>query len=80
MVQEGIVLGHKIFHKRIEVDKANVEIIEKLPSPTFFKAIRSFLEHVGFYKRFIKDFFKIAKPLSMLLIKDVPFNFSKDYL
>ena len=80
MVQEGIVFGHKISHKGIEVDKAKVEIIEKLPPPISIKAIKSFLGHVGFYKRFIKGFSKIAKPLSMLLIKDVPFNFSKDYL
>ena len=80
MVQEGIVLSHKISQKGIEVDKAKVEIIEKLPPPISIKAIKSFLGHVGFYKRFIKDFSKIAKPLSMLLIKDVPFNFSKDYL
>ena len=76
----GIVLGHKISQKGIEVDKAKVEIIEKLPPTTSVKAIRSFLGHIGFYKRFIKDFSKIAKPLSMLLDKDVPFNFSNDCL
>ena len=80
MVQEGIVLGHKISQKRIEVDKAKVEIIEKLPPPTSVKAIRSFLGHVGFYRRFIKTFSKIAKPLSMLLMKDVPFDFSDECL
>ena len=63
MVQEGIVLGHKISQKRIEIDKAKIEIIEKLPPPIAIKAIRSFLGHVGFYRRFIKDFSKIAKPL-----------------
>ena len=62
------------------MDKAKVEIIEKLPPPTSVKAIRSFLGHLGFYRRFIKDFSKIAKPLSMLLVKDTPFNFSNDYL
>ena len=46
MVQEGIVLGHKIFHKGNEVDKARVEITEKLPLPTSFKAIGSFVGHV----------------------------------
>ena len=69
MVQEGIMLGHKISQKGIKVDKAKVEIIEKLSPPTSVKAIRSFLGHVGFYKRFIKDFLKIAKPLSILLMK-----------
>ena len=80
MVQEGIVLRHKISHKGIEMDKAKVEIIEKLPPPTSVKALRSFLGHAGFYRRFIKDFSKIAKPLSILLVKDVPFNFSDECL
>ena len=74
------MLGHKISQKGIDVDKAKVEIIEKLPPPTSVKAIRSFLGHVGFYRRFIKDFSKIVKPLSILLEKDVPFNFSNDCL
>ncbi|KAG9458645.1 hypothetical protein H6P81_003153 [Aristolochia fimbriata] len=45
MVREGIVLGHKISEKGIEVDKAKIEVIEKLPPPTSVKAIRSFLGH-----------------------------------
>src|SRR5262249_39547189 len=56
MVKEGIVLGHKISQKGMEVDRAKVEAIEKLPPPTLVKAVRSFLGHVGFYKRSIKDF------------------------
>ena len=78
MVREGIVLGHKISPNGIEVDRAKVEIIEKLPSPNSIRAIRSFLGHVGFYRRFIKDFSKISKPLSNLLIKDVSFFFSNE--
>ncbi|KAK8540180.1 hypothetical protein V6N12_046471 [Hibiscus sabdariffa] len=56
MVTEGTVLGHKISSKGIEVDKAKVEVIEKLPPPATVKGIRSFLGHAGFYMRFIKDF------------------------
>lgn len=80
MVTEGIVLGHKISSKGIEVDKAKVDVIEKLPPPTNVKGIRTFLGHAGFYRRFIKDFSKIAKPLSNLLNKDISFNFDAECL
>ena len=77
MVTGGIVLGHKVSHQGIEVDRAKVELIEKLPPPSDVKAIRSFLGHAGFYRRFIKDFSKIAKPLSNLLVSDTPFIFDE---
>ncbi|MCI29566.1 reverse transcriptase [Trifolium medium] len=48
MVTEGIVLGHKNSSKGIEVDKAKVEVIEKLPPLVNIKGIRSFLGHAGF--------------------------------
>nr|GEV08840.1 reverse transcriptase domain-containing protein [Tanacetum cinerariifolium] len=64
--------------KRIEVDKAKVDVITKLPHPTTVKGIRSFLGHAGFYRRFIKDFLKIARPMTRLLEKDTPFIFSKE--
>ena len=54
MVQEGIVLGYKVSKNGIEVDKAKIEVIDKLPPPTSIKGIGSFLGHAGFYKRFIK--------------------------
>ena len=78
MVQEGIVLGHKILVRGIEVDKAKIDIIEKLPPPMNVKGVRSFLGHAGFYRRFIKDFSKVAKPLSNLLNKDVVFVINKE--
>ena len=53
-------------------------MIEKLPSPTNIKGVRSFLGHAGFYRRFIKDFSKIAKPLCNLLNKDTSFHFDND--
>ena len=80
MVQEGIVMGHKIFVKGIEVDKAKIDVIEKLPPTVNVKGVRSFLGHVGFYRRFIMDFSKIAKPLSNLLNKDVVFPFDEECL
>ena len=78
MVTEGVVLGHRVSGRGIEVDRAKIEAIEKLPYLRYIKGIRSFLGHAGFYRRFIKDFSKISKPLTNLLQKDVPFSFDDD--
>ncbi|KAJ1694699.1 hypothetical protein LUZ63_011397 [Rhynchospora breviuscula] len=78
MVQRGVVLGHVVTANGIEVDKAKVEVIEKLGVPTCVKDVRSFLGHAGFYRRFIKDFSKIAKPLTNLLIKDREFHINEE--
>ena len=75
MVTEGIVLGHKISATGLEVDQSKVSIIKNLAPPPTVKGVRSFLGHAGFYRRFIKDFSKIARPLCRLLEKDTKFNF-----
>ena len=80
MVTEGIVLGHKVSKQGLEVDRAKTSVIEQLPPPSNVKAVRSFLGHAGFYRRFIKDFSKISKPLSQLLEKDTSFNFNEECL
>ena len=77
MVREGIVLGHLISVRGIEVDQAKNEIIEKLPPPTLVKGVQSFLGQAGFYRRFIRDFSKVSKPLSNLLMQGVPFEFNE---
>ncbi|GJZ11730.1 reverse transcriptase domain-containing protein [Tanacetum coccineum] len=78
MVKEGIILGHKIFEAGIKVDRAKINVIAKLPYPTNIKGVRSFLGHAGFYRRFIKDFSVISKPMTQLLMKDAKFDFSDD--
>ncbi|CAM8996271.1 unnamed protein product [Rhodiola kirilowii] len=75
--QHCIVLGHLVSNRGIEVHRAKVEVIEKLPPPKDEKGIRSFLGHAGFYRCFIKDFSKIAKPLTDLLCQDAKFNFNE---
>ncbi|XP_070040647.1 uncharacterized protein [Nicotiana tomentosiformis] len=78
MFEEGIVLGHKISKKGIEIDKEKIEVISKLPPPTSVKGVRSFLCHTGFYRCFIKDFSKVVNPLCKLLEKDAKFHFNDD--
>jgi len=56
----GVVLGHIVPNKGIEVDKETVEVTKNLPPPTLVKGVRSFLEHVSFYWQFARDFLKIT--------------------
>jgi hypothetical protein len=78
MVQQGIVLGHVISRRGIEVDKAKVDLISNLPPPRTVKEVLSFLGHAGFYRRFIQDFSKMARPLCKLLVKEALFIFDED--
>nr|GEW20144.1 reverse transcriptase domain-containing protein [Tanacetum cinerariifolium] len=80
MVKEGIVLGHKISKYGIEVDRAKVDVIAKLPHPTSVKDVQSFLGHAGFYRRFIQYFSKIARPMTHILEKETTFIFSKEFI
>ncbi|KAL0289921.1 UNVERIFIED_CONTAM: Retrovirus-related Pol polyprotein from transposon.6 [Sesamum angustifolium] len=75
MVDQGLILGHIVSSKGIEVDKSKIDVIKSLPYPASVREIRSFLGHAGFYRRFIKDFSKIAQPLCTLLQKDANFEF-----
>ena len=78
IVSQGIVLGHIISEKGIEVDKAKVDLISKLPQPTNVKTVRQFLGHASFYRKFIQDFSKISKPLYKLLKKDATFEWDSE--
>ena len=77
MITNGIVLGHVVSSKGIEVDKSKIELISNLPTPKSVKDIRSFLGHAGFYRRFIKDFSVISKPLCNLLTKENVFKWTE---
>ena len=77
MVTNDIVLCHIVSSKGIEVDKSKIELIANLPTPKSVKDVRSFLGHAGFYKRFIKDFSVISKPLCNLLTKENVYEWTK---
>ena len=77
MVIEGIVLGHKISTVGLGIDQVKIVVIKTLISPITVKGIRSFLGHAGFYRRFIKDFSKISRPLCKMLEKDAKFEFDE---
>jgi hypothetical protein len=74
MVREGIVLGHLVSKRGIEVDRAKIKVIEQLPPPINVRGIHSFLSHCGFYRRFIKDFSHIARPLKIFWLRMFPLN------
>ena len=76
MVNDGIVLGHKVSAAGIEIDRAKIEVMTGLPAPNNVKDVRSFLGHAGFYRRFIQNFSKIDIPLNNLLCKEVKFDFT----
>ena len=73
-------MDHKISIRGIEVDKAKIDVIEKLPPPVNVNGIMSFLEHARLYRRFVKDFSKIARPLCNLLNKDAVFQLDEEFL
>ena len=78
MVREGVVLGHLILGKGLEVDKAKIEVMQNLPFPATLRDLRSFLVHIDFYRRFIRNFAKVSKLLTTLLCKDKDFIIDKE--
>ena len=80
IVRHEIVSNHEISKNGIEVDKTKIEVIAKLSVPKCIKDIRSFLGHADFYRRFIKGFSKIARPLTNFLAKNVSFTFDSGCL
>ena len=78
MVSFRIVLGHIVSEKGIEVYKSKIELISKLPTLNNIKDVRSFLEHAGFFRRFIQNFSAISRPLCNLLLKDTEFKWNPE--
>eukprot|EP00253_Pinus_taeda_P008533 PITA_08533 len=76
MMNQGIVLGHFISFLGIQVDPAKVQVIQTLPIPKTQTDVRSFLGHAGYYRRFIKNFSKIASLLFVLFMKNVEFKWT----
>ena len=74
MVSSGIVLGHIVSSKGIEVDKSKIDLISKLPTPKTVKDVRSFLG----YRRFIQNFSSVSRPLCNLLAKDSSFEWTQE--
>nr|GEY54353.1 reverse transcriptase domain-containing protein [Tanacetum cinerariifolium] len=77
-MMEVFMDNFSISRNGIEVDRAKVDVIAKLPHPTTVKGVRSFLGHAGFYRRFIQDFSKNFRPMTHLLEKNTQFIFSED--
>ena len=78
--EKGYCFGSSHFKKGIDIDLSKVEVIERLPPPISVKGVRSFFGHAGFYRRIIKDFWKIAHPLCKLLEKECKFCFDESWL
>ena len=78
MMEYGVVLGHVVSAKGIEVDKAKIDLISALPYPACVQKVRSFLDQTRFYRRFIKNFSKIGAPLFKLLQKDITFKLTSE--
>lgn len=76
MRREVMYLGHLITEQGVKPDPAKVKAVSQYPVPTCPKDIKAFLGLAGYYRRFIKNFSSLSKPLTSLLKKDVNFVWS----
>lgn len=74
--KEVTYLGHRITDEGVKPDPQKVECVQKFPVPKNVKEIKSFLGLSGYYRKFIQSYGQIAKPLTSLLKKDVPFEWN----
>ena len=77
LMTASTILGHSISQKGLQVDPNKIAIIQRVPPPQKQRDVRSFLGLAGYYRRFIKDFSKLASPLFGFLAKDSEFIWSK---
>ncbi|KAD6454277.1 hypothetical protein E3N88_08983 [Mikania micrantha] len=77
-LKEVHFLGHVVNDKGIQVDPSKIEAVEKWEAPTTPTEIRQFLGLAGYYRRFIENFSKIAKPLTMLTQKEQKYNWGRE--
>ena len=75
-LEEVAFLGHVVSREGIHVDPSKVEALRNWPRPTTVTEIRSFLGLAGYYRRFVKDFSKVAMPMTRLTRKDVKFEWT----
>ncbi|GJU37303.1 putative nucleotidyltransferase, ribonuclease H [Tanacetum coccineum] len=71
-------LGHLIDSQGLHVDPAKIEAVKNWASPTTPTEVRQFLGLAGYYRRFIKDFSKIAKSLTELTQKNKKYIWGED--
>lgn len=76
--KEITYLGHLITKDGVKMDPQKIQAVKNFPIPRNRKNIKQFLGLVGYYRRFIKDFAKIAKPLNNILKKQVSFKWNGD--
>ena len=70
-------LGHRVSKKSVAVDPEKVEVVKDWPRPTSTTKVRSFLGLAGYYRKFVRNFSILAKPLTRLIGKDISFEWDK---
>ena len=69
-------LGHVVGRNGIQPDPSKIEKIQNFPVPTNLTQLRAALGLFSYYRKFIKDFSRIAKPMTLLLKKETPYNWT----